>query len=92
MGGVILYLFFLPFFDFVIGHIVLYTRSSKCQNQQKDRLIVLNFFSPLLTSISYHESISYQETEEKFNPVIIKLIRICFLLVYITNIIFLCDS
>lgn len=39
-----LYLNFLPFFEFVIGHITLYTPSSKCQKPTKKHIDSTNFF------------------------------------------------
>lgn len=43
-GGCFLYLNFLPFFEFVIGHIALYAPSSKCQKPTKRQIDCTNFF------------------------------------------------
>lgn len=43
-GGVFLYLNFLPFFEYVIGHITLYAPSSKCQKPTKRQIGMLNLF------------------------------------------------
>lgn len=42
--GCVLYLNFLPFFEFVIGHIDLYAPSSKCQKPTKRQIDSTNFF------------------------------------------------